>query len=140
MAFADALAAGMRRFMTFLDVTIANLALPAVGRDFTVDDIADLSWIVTLYTVVFAALLAPAGRIADVVGRRRLFLVGMAVFVMGSLGAAAAPGLGLLLAARAAHSPISIPFTELETLYGEDARDGLLPADGPAFHVWRIHG
>ncbi len=46
----------------------------------------------------------------------------------------------LCLAARAAHSPISIPFTELETLYGEDARDGLLPADGPAFHVWRIHG
>ena len=89
-------------FLAFLDVTIANLALPAVGRDFAVDDLADLSWIVTLYTVVFAALLAPAGRIADVVGRRRLFLVGMAVFVMGSLGAAAAPGLGLLLAARAA--------------------------------------
>ena len=73
-------------FLAFLDVTIANLALPAVGRDFAVEDIADLSWIVTLYTVVFAALLAPAGRIADVVGRRRLFLVGMAVFVVGSTG------------------------------------------------------
>ena len=92
-------------FLAFLDVTIANLALPAVGLDFAVDDIADLSWIVTLYTVVFAALLAPAGRIADVVGRRRLFLVGMAVFVVGSLGAAAAPGLGLLLAARAVQGP-----------------------------------
>ena len=46
----------------------------------------------------------------------------------------------LCLAARAPHNPISIPFTELETLYGEDARDGVLPADGPAFHVWRIHG
>ena len=88
-------------FLAFLDVTIANLALPAVGLDFAVADIADLSWIVTLYTVVFAALLAPAGRIADVVGRRRLFLVGMAVFVLGSLGAAVAPGLGVLLAARA---------------------------------------
>ncbi len=88
-------------FLAFLDVTIANLALPAVGDDFNVADIADLSWIVTLYTVVFAALLAPAGRIADVVGRRRLFLVGMAVFVLGSLGAAVAPGLGVLLAARA---------------------------------------
>lgn len=89
-------------FLAFLDVTIANLALPAVGKDFVVDDISDLSWIVTLYTVVFAALLAPAGRIADVVGRRQLFVIGMAVFVLGSAGAAAAPGLGPLLAARAA--------------------------------------
>lgn len=88
-------------FLAFLDVTIANLALPAVGLDFAVDDIADLSWIVTLYTIVFAALLAPAGRIADVVGRRRLFMTGMTVFVLGSLGAAVAPGLGVLLAARA---------------------------------------
>lgn len=44
----------------------------------------------------------------------------------------------LCLAARAAHVPISTPFTQLETLYGDDARDGALPADGPAFHVWRI--
>jgi alpha-glucosidase len=46
----------------------------------------------------------------------------------------------LCLAARAAHDPIRVPFTELETLYGDDARDGVLPADGPAFHVWRING
>jgi alpha-glucosidase len=44
----------------------------------------------------------------------------------------------LCLAARAAHTPIATPFTELETLYGEDARDGVLPADGPSFHIWRI--
>jgi len=42
------------------------------------------------------------------------------------------------LAARAPHDPIPTPFTQLDTLYGEDARDGVLPADGPAFHVWRI--
>jgi alpha-glucosidase len=46
----------------------------------------------------------------------------------------------LCLAARAPHTPIATPFTALETLYGEDARDGILPADGPAFHVWRING
>ena len=48
----------------------------------------------------------------------------------------------LCLAARAPHDPITVPFTELETLYGDDARDGVLPADGPAFHIWRIqsHG
>jgi alpha-glucosidase len=44
----------------------------------------------------------------------------------------------LVLAARDRHAPISAPFTALETLYGEDARDGVLPADGPSFHVWRI--
>jgi alpha-glucosidase len=44
----------------------------------------------------------------------------------------------LVLAARAPHDPISTPFPALETLYGEDARDGVLPADGPSFHVWRI--
>ena len=44
----------------------------------------------------------------------------------------------LCLAARAPHDPIATPFAELETLYGGDARDGVLPADGPAFHIWRI--
>lgn len=44
----------------------------------------------------------------------------------------------LCLAARAPHDPITVPFTELETLYGEDAHDGVLPAGGPAFHIWRI--
>jgi alpha-glucosidase len=46
----------------------------------------------------------------------------------------------LVLAARAPHTPVSTPFRSLETLYGDDARDGVLPADGPSFHVWRIHG
>ena len=46
----------------------------------------------------------------------------------------------LCLAARAPHDPIAVPFANLETLYGEDARDGLLPSDGPAFHVWRVAG
>ena len=44
----------------------------------------------------------------------------------------------LCLAARASHAPITAPFAQLETLYGEEPRDGLLPSDGPAFHVWRI--
>ncbi len=44
----------------------------------------------------------------------------------------------LVLAARGPHEPVSTPFTSLETLYGEDAREGILPAGGPAFHLWRI--
>ena len=43
----------------------------------------------------------------------------------------------LCLAARAPHDPVSTPFTTLQTLYGEDAHDGVLPAGGPAFHIWR---
>jgi alpha-glucosidase len=46
----------------------------------------------------------------------------------------------ICLASRAPHDPIATPFTELETLYGDDARDGVLPAHGPAFHIWRING
>ena len=45
----------------------------------------------------------------------------------------------LCLAARAPHRPIATPFTSLETLYGEDAAQGVLPAHGPSFHLWRIH-
>jgi alpha-glucosidase len=45
----------------------------------------------------------------------------------------------LCLASRAAHEPIRLPFPSLETLYGADAEDGVLPADGPSFHVWRIN-
>ena len=49
------------------------------------------------------------------------------------------PGERLLcLAARAAHAPVTVPFAGLETLYGGDAAGGVLPADGPAFHVWRV--
>jgi alpha-glucosidase len=46
----------------------------------------------------------------------------------------------LVLAARAPHAPVTTPFMSLETLYGEDASNGTLPADGPSFHIWRIHG
>jgi alpha-glucosidase len=46
----------------------------------------------------------------------------------------------LVLAARAAHDAIPTPFASLETLYGQDAQNGVLPADGPSFHVWRIYG
>ena len=44
----------------------------------------------------------------------------------------------LCLAARAPHEPVAVPFAELETLYGDDPTDGVLPSHGPAFHVWRI--
>ncbi len=86
-------------FLAFLDVTITNLAIPDLAGDFAVG-VSSLSWVVTLYTILFAALLAPAGRLADLVGRRRLFAAGVTAFTLASLGAAVAPSFGLLLVAR----------------------------------------
>jgi EmrB/QacA subfamily drug resistance transporter len=108
-------------FLAFVDVTITNLAVPDLGADFGVG-VGSLSWVVTVYTVLFAALLAPAGRLADVIGRRRLFAAGVGVFTVASALAAAAPSLGLLLAARAVQGvgaallmPASLAFVLADT-------------------------
>jgi EmrB/QacA subfamily drug resistance transporter len=87
-------------FMVFLDVTIVNIAFPAIRRTFPESSISDLSWVLNAYNVVVAALLVPAGRIADRLGRRRVFAVGLAVFLFGSVAAGAAPSAAVLIAAR----------------------------------------
>src|SRR5262245_59889493 len=71
-------------FVSFLDATVRNLAVPKIAEDFTVG-VASLSWVVTAYAIPFAALLAPAGALADVVGRARLFRAGVAIFTVASL-------------------------------------------------------
>jgi len=87
-------------FLAFIDVTIANLAVPSLASDYPGADLGTLSWVVSLYAVVFAAALAPLGRLADVLGRRTLFVGGVALFTVSSLAAAVAPDVGVLLAAR----------------------------------------
>ncbi|WP_083418097.1 MFS transporter [Pseudofrankia sp. BMG5.36] len=87
-------------FLAFLDATITNLAVPDLARDFEVG-VTSVSWVVTLYALPFAALLAPAGRLADLFGRRRLFVAGAALFTAASLLAVVAPVFPVLLAARA---------------------------------------
>src|SRR6201999_2025525 len=62
---------------------------------------ASLSWVLSAYAIVFAACLVPAGRLGDLVGRRRTFDLGLVVFALGSAGCAAAPGVAVLVAARA---------------------------------------
>jgi MFS family permease len=86
-------------FLAFLDVTITNLAVPDLAGDFSIG-VTSLSWVVTLYTIMFAALVAPAGRLADVVGRVRLFVAGVTIFTGASLLAGLAPTFALLLVAR----------------------------------------
>ena len=69
-------------FVAFLDVTVVNVALPDLQRDFPADSLVSLSWVVAIYGVLFAALLTPAGRLADVVGRKTVFLAGFAGFTL----------------------------------------------------------
>jgi EmrB/QacA subfamily drug resistance transporter len=88
-------------FLSSLDLFIVNIAFPDIRADFPGTDLGDISWVLNGYTVVFAAFLALAGRLADRVGHRRVFLVGLAVFTAASIACAVAPSVGLLVAARA---------------------------------------
>jgi EmrB/QacA subfamily drug resistance transporter len=83
-----------------LDLFIVNIAFPDIARDFSGTTLDDLSWVLNAYAIVFGALLVPAGRIADRVGRKRAFLVGMTIFTIASALCAAAPSVELLVAAR----------------------------------------
>ena len=87
-------------FMVFLDVTIVNIAFPAIRRTFTGTSLPDLSWVLNGYNVVVAALLVPAGRLADRLGRRRVFFVGLALFLLGSVISGSASSAAMLIAAR----------------------------------------
>ena len=88
-------------FLALLDTTVANLAVADVRSDFAGASVGAATWLITIYAVVFAALLAPAGRVADVVGRRALLLAGVAAFTAFSLACALAPSLEFLLVSRA---------------------------------------
>ena len=95
---------------------VAGLGIPAltIGTDFTgalmlvlpierefAADITTTQWVLNIYALTFAMGMLTAGRLADLFGRRRLLLVGMAVFILGSFGCAAAPSIGWLITARA---------------------------------------
>jgi EmrB/QacA subfamily drug resistance transporter len=87
-------------FMSSLDLFIVNIAFPSIARHFGGASLSSLSWVLSAYAIVFAALLVPAGRWADAFGRKRAFLLGLGVFVAASAGCAAAPSVGALVAAR----------------------------------------
>ncbi len=88
-------------FMAFVDDTVVGIAFPNLVRSFPHATLAELSWVLNSYNIAFAALMVPAGRFADVVGRRRMYLVGILVFSLGSALCAAAPTIGTLIGARA---------------------------------------
>ena len=90
----------LAQFVVVLDASIVNVALPSIGRDlqFSQDD---LSWVVNSYTLFFGGFLLLGGRMADLIGRRRLFMAGLVLFAVASLAGGFANSPGMLIAARA---------------------------------------
>src|SRR4029079_4246522 len=88
------------QFMVILDATIVNVALPSIQKDLNLTE-GNLQWIVNAYTLVFGGFLLLGGRLGDLLGRKRLFLVGLVVFTTASLINRLARSEGVLIASRA---------------------------------------
>ena len=113
----------LAQFMVVLDATIVNVALPSIQRDLGLSE-ANLQWIINAYTLVFGGFLLLGGRAGDLLGRKRLFLIGLVIFTSASLlnglatssgmliGFRALQGLGAALISPAGLSIISITFEE----------------------------
>jgi EmrB/QacA subfamily drug resistance transporter len=92
-------AVSLATFMTYLDNNIVNVAIPTIQRDLHLST-AGLEWVVSSYILMFASLLLFGGRMADLFGRRRLFVIGLSVFTVSSLAAGLAGTGAELIAAR----------------------------------------
>ena len=113
----------LAQFMVILDATIVNVALPSIQSDLHLTE-GNLQWIVNAYTLVFGGFLLLGGRAGDLIGRKRVFLVGLVIFTTASLldglsssegmliGAHALQGLGAALTSPAALSIIATTFKE----------------------------
>ncbi len=88
------------QFVVVLDASIVNVALPSIGKDLKIDN-DSLSWVINAYTLVFGGFLLLGGRLADLVGRKRLFMIGLVLFGFASLLGGLASNEGQLIAARA---------------------------------------
>ena len=87
------------QFMVVLDSTIVNVALPDIQASLRFSQ-ADLTWVVNAYLVTFGSFMLVAGRFGDLIGRRRVFLAGIALFTLASMACGLADSRGLLIAAR----------------------------------------
>ena len=88
------------QLMVILDITAVNVALPDLAQGLGIKG-GDIGWTITSYSLIFGSLLLLGGRAADLVGQRRMFMTGLAVFTLASIAAATAGGAGTLFAARA---------------------------------------
>jgi len=94
-------------FMASLDLSIVNVAFPDIEATYPTASSASLSWIITAYSIVFGALLVVGGRTGDRLGRKRVFLTGTAIFLLGSFLCGIAPNVGGRCGPRAASAPRS---------------------------------
>ena len=113
----------LTQFMIVIDASITNVALPTIGRDLQINQ-TDLSWVVNAYTLTFGGFLLLGGRLADLIGRRRMFMIGLALFGASSLlgglsgssdfldGARALQGIGAAFVSPAALSLVTTIFAE----------------------------
>ncbi|MGI8713353.1 MAG: MFS transporter [Solirubrobacteraceae bacterium] len=128
----------LAQFMVILDVSVVNVALPAIRGGLHFSEV-DLQWVVNAYTVTFAGFLLLGGRAADLLGRRRVFVSGLALFGLASLAGGLADSQGLLIAARAVQglgaaviAPASLSL--LTTTFAEG------PARNRAVGIWGAMG
>ncbi|WP_249522384.1 MFS transporter [Modestobacter marinus] len=120
-------------FMLLIDVTIVNVALPDMATDLDTS-FGQLQWVVDVYALSLAALVLGAGSLADLYGRRRLYLIGLGLFALASLACGLAPGAELLIVARAvqgigAAAMLATTIALINTSY--EGRDR-----GTAFGIW----
>jgi MFS family permease len=92
---------GAASVLASLDLFVVNLAFSSIGHSFPGTTDQGLSWVLNAYGILFAALLVPAGRLADRFGRRRVFRIGLAIFTLGSVVSPAAPDVAVLVIGRA---------------------------------------
>src|SRR5699024_9539084 len=120
-------------FMLMLDLTVVNVALPDIRAEFDAS-FSSLQWILDAYALGLAAILLAAGAVADRLGRRRVFVVGLVVFVVASLACGWAPGSEILIVARLVQGlGGAILFAVGPALIGHDYRGA---ARGKAFGVF----
>jgi EmrB/QacA subfamily drug resistance transporter len=139
-------------FMDLIDGTIVNVALPSIRADLSASP-AQLEWIVTAYLLSFSVLLVTGGRLGDIYGRRRVFVLGVTGFTLFSLAAAVAPGAGALIVARigqGACAAMMAPqlFSSIQVLYAPRERApifgivgavmGLAAVVGPIVGGWLV--
>lgn len=130
--------ASLATLATFLDTTILYVAFPDISATFAEADAAELSWVLNAYTIVFAALLIPAGKLADRIGHRRVFLAGSAAFTAASVACGLAPTAEVLIGFRvvqAAGAAALIP-TSLALVMHAFAHDQL----PRAVAIWGVAG
>jgi EmrB/QacA subfamily drug resistance transporter len=94
------LVASFGALLAFLDATIVNVAFPSIRESFPGTSIGTISWVLNAYNIVLAAFMIVCGRLSDLLGRRRLYIAGIALFTLASLWCAAATSIDVLVIAR----------------------------------------